>query len=293
MPSTKASLAHDDEYYRILGVTRDEGEDGLKRAYKRQALKWHPDKHHGADAVQAEERFKKVSEAYQILSERGGRSSTAVSRRRHSDGNKEVLFSKTYGWPGVNISFYWTGPPPTPEQTPTKSSSSSSSRRRKTAPAAPASPQAEKDFKAAKDEKVAAEQQASAEIRSEQSEARAQPCEAEERPRRSPLELFKEIFESTSPLAAFGESRKPSFLESVFGSLKKDDVKDDKSDAQAQQQGSHREVQRTCQETCTKSMRDDQRMAFIKQEYRSGDLSEDEYKELMSVFTSDQTSWDV
>merc|ERR1719491_230748 len=158
------------DWDRFMRFMERYSEDGLKRAYKRQALKWHPDKHHGADAVQAEERFKKVSEAYQILSERGSRSSNVVSRRRHSDGNKEVLFSKTYGWPGVNVSFYWTGPPPTPEQTPTKSSpSSSSSRRRKTAPAAPSSPQAEKDFKAAKDEKVAAEQQASAEVRSERS----------------------------------------------------------------------------------------------------------------------------
>jgi curved DNA-binding protein CbpA len=266
--SSSATLEED--CYRILGVSCDVGEEGLKRAYKRQALRWHPDKNHGPNSAQAEERFKKVSEAYQILCDRRSKSSAVgVARRRHSDANKEVLFSKTYGWSGVNISFYWTGPPPTPE--PSETPRTSSQRRRKTAPAkvppSPTSPQA------------------SEESRNEQPAAGAQQREAEQRPRRSPLELFKEMFESTSPLASFdGLRRQGSFLESMFGSLRRDDVK---VDTQPQQQGSQPGEGHRCQESCTKSMHEGgERMAFIQQEYKAGDLNEEEYKELMSVFAT-------
>merc|ERR1719420_789187 len=104
--------SEDDDYYRILGVAKDVSEDGLKRAYKRQALRWHPDKNQHR-AAQASERFKKVAEAYQALSDRKSRAAYN-NRRRHTvanAGKEEVLYSKTYGWTGVNISFYWTGPP--------------------------------------------------------------------------------------------------------------------------------------------------------------------------------------
>lgn len=54
------------DYYEILEVGRDVTESGLKSAYKRLAIRYHPDKNPG-DAV-AEEKFKEVAEAYGVLS---------------------------------------------------------------------------------------------------------------------------------------------------------------------------------------------------------------------------------
>jgi molecular chaperone DnaJ len=53
------------DYYEVLGVSRDASEQELKSAYRKQALKYHPDRNPG-DHV-AEEKFKQASEAYQVL----------------------------------------------------------------------------------------------------------------------------------------------------------------------------------------------------------------------------------
>jgi molecular chaperone DnaJ len=55
------------DYYEILGVNRDAGDQELKQAYRRLAVKYHPDKNPGDK--EAEERFKEINEAYQILSQ--------------------------------------------------------------------------------------------------------------------------------------------------------------------------------------------------------------------------------
>jgi molecular chaperone DnaJ len=55
------------DYYEVLGVARDCSEQELKSAYRKQALKYHPDRNPGDRA--AEERFKQASEAYQVLSD--------------------------------------------------------------------------------------------------------------------------------------------------------------------------------------------------------------------------------
>lgn len=55
------------DYYEVLGVSREATEQELKSAYRKQALKYHPDRNPGDHA--AEERFKQASEAYQVLSD--------------------------------------------------------------------------------------------------------------------------------------------------------------------------------------------------------------------------------
>lgn len=60
MPQTK-------DYYQILGVARDASAEDIKRAYRKLALKHHPDRNPGDKA--SEESFKEISEAYEILSD--------------------------------------------------------------------------------------------------------------------------------------------------------------------------------------------------------------------------------
>ncbi|HXW60450.1 MAG TPA: DnaJ domain-containing protein, partial [Myxococcota bacterium] len=55
------------DYYEILGVGRDATESELKSAYRKLAHKYHPDKNPGDK--DGEERFKKASEAYAVLSD--------------------------------------------------------------------------------------------------------------------------------------------------------------------------------------------------------------------------------
>ncbi|NXY87706.1 DJC21 protein, partial [Alcedo cyanopectus] len=55
-------------HYEVLGVKRDAGEDELKRAYRRLALRWHPDKNL-ENAEEAAEQFKLIQAAYDVLSD--------------------------------------------------------------------------------------------------------------------------------------------------------------------------------------------------------------------------------
>ena len=55
------------DYYEILEITREESPEGLKKSYRRLAVKYHPDKNPGDKA--AEEKFKELSHAYEILSD--------------------------------------------------------------------------------------------------------------------------------------------------------------------------------------------------------------------------------
>jgi curved DNA-binding protein len=63
------------DYYKILGVERNASEDDIRKAYRKLAMKYHPDRN--PNDKQAEERFKEINEAYQVLSD--------TNKRTHYD----------------------------------------------------------------------------------------------------------------------------------------------------------------------------------------------------------------
>lgn len=71
------------DYYEILGVNRDAAEDEIKKAYRKLAMKFHPDRN--PNAKEAEEKFKEAKEAYEML----------------SDGQKRAAYDQ-YGHAGVD-----------------------------------------------------------------------------------------------------------------------------------------------------------------------------------------------
>ena len=73
------------DLYEVLGVNRDASEDELKKAYRKLAMKFHPDRN--PDNKEAEEKFKEGKEAYEIL----------------TDANKRAAYDR-YGHEGVNPS---------------------------------------------------------------------------------------------------------------------------------------------------------------------------------------------
>jgi molecular chaperone DnaJ len=57
------------DYYEVLGLAKDASPEAIKKAYRRMALKCHPDRVAESEKAKAEEKFKEVSEAYEILSD--------------------------------------------------------------------------------------------------------------------------------------------------------------------------------------------------------------------------------
>ncbi len=68
------------DYYEILGVAKDASQDAIKKAYRKLAMKYHPDRN--PDNKQAEEKFKEAAEAYSVLSD-------SEKRKRYDQFGKE------------------------------------------------------------------------------------------------------------------------------------------------------------------------------------------------------------
>lgn len=54
------------DYYKVLGIAKGASEDEIKKAYRKQALRYHPDKNKSPGA---EDKFKEIAEAYDVLSD--------------------------------------------------------------------------------------------------------------------------------------------------------------------------------------------------------------------------------
>ncbi len=61
-------MASKSDYYELLGLKKGASADEIKKAYRKQALDWHPDRHKD-DKETAEKKFKEINEAYQVLSD--------------------------------------------------------------------------------------------------------------------------------------------------------------------------------------------------------------------------------
>ena len=81
------------DYYEVLGLERDAGEDALKKSYRRLAMKYHPDRN--PDDAQAEERFKEAKEAYEVLSDSQKRA--AYDQLGHDGVNPDAFGAGGFG----------------------------------------------------------------------------------------------------------------------------------------------------------------------------------------------------
>lgn len=102
------------DHYRVLGLQRDASDADIKKAYRKEALKWHPDKNPDNKEM-AERKFKEITNAYKILSEpderahydRYGDEQPRAQRRQHAGGHAgfdeeltpEDIFNMFFGMP--------------------------------------------------------------------------------------------------------------------------------------------------------------------------------------------------
>lgn len=57
------------DYYEVLGLSKNASEEDIKKAYRKLAMKHHPDRNQGEDAKKSEDRFKEAKEAYEMLTD--------------------------------------------------------------------------------------------------------------------------------------------------------------------------------------------------------------------------------
>ena len=97
------------DFYAILGVGRNASADEIKKAYKKMALKWHPDRNPSSQK-EATEKFKEISEAFQVLNDPEKKQIYDMYGEEGLNGNVPSNFEQQ-GGPGGNFSFNFHGSP--------------------------------------------------------------------------------------------------------------------------------------------------------------------------------------
>ena len=93
-------MADKRDYYEVLGLDKSASEDDIKQAYRKAALKWHPDRWvSGTDEEKktAEEKFKEASEAYSVLSDKDKRAKYDQFGFAGVDGGAGQAWSDGFG----------------------------------------------------------------------------------------------------------------------------------------------------------------------------------------------------
>lgn len=88
------------DYYEVLGVPRQASPEAIKKAYRKLALRWHPDKN-PENKAEAERRFKQVAQAYEVLSDaqrRGIYDRYGEAGVRDNGGGAEGPFEDTFDY---------------------------------------------------------------------------------------------------------------------------------------------------------------------------------------------------
>ncbi|KAG9302746.1 hypothetical protein G9A89_009523 [Geosiphon pyriformis] len=100
------------DYYQILGVDKSADDEALKKAYRKLALKWHPDRHQAeADKTNAEKKFKEISEAFEVLSDKNKRQIYDTYGEEGLKGGAPPPSAEAGGFPfpgGPNVKFSFT-----------------------------------------------------------------------------------------------------------------------------------------------------------------------------------------
>jgi len=87
------------DYYEILGLAKNASEDDIKKAYRKLAMKHHPDRNQGDQAKKSEEKFKEAKEAYEMLSDPQKRA--AYDQYGHAGVDPNMGGSGFRGGPGA------------------------------------------------------------------------------------------------------------------------------------------------------------------------------------------------
>ncbi|XP_043278025.1 dnaJ protein homolog 1 [Venturia canescens] len=111
------------DYYKILAIPKGASDDEIKKAYRKLALKYHPDKNRTAGA---EEKFKEIAEAYEVLSDakkrevydkfgeeglKGGASTDGASKGYNYHGDPRATFAQFFGSASPFNTFFEFGGP--------------------------------------------------------------------------------------------------------------------------------------------------------------------------------------
>ncbi|CAB1414595.1 unnamed protein product [Pleuronectes platessa] len=107
------------DYYDVLGVSKSASQEDIKKAYRKQALKWHPDKNPD-NKEEAEKKFKEVAEAYEVLSDKSKRAQYdgfGNDRMGHtgpssSDFSSDFPFTHTFRSPDEVFREFFAGQDP-------------------------------------------------------------------------------------------------------------------------------------------------------------------------------------